>query len=181
MTVDFRMASKRIYTKLKVDVMSVCKYLVQIAVCIVVVTLSENCCIGQAGMRKEVAVQLIVPYHASVEKRFQSTHVTVKEIIKHGRETHYESLRHQFAINSWLNFTDTQTPEEILRIFCKEIFAKPVNTIVNLNYGTDTTSSYNYIMQLADHLGYPVISWDPNYPGALQVRAYSYYNTVLVR
>mgnify|MGYP000007602886 FL=1 len=152
------------------DAMCVCKYFIQVICFVFTLSLNNNCCVGQFSMRKDVELQFIVPFHASAENRFRSTHLEAKDTIKYGYEVEYKRLRQHFAINSWLNFTDTQTPDEILGIFCKEIFTKSVNTIVNLNYGVGTTSSNNYIMQLASHLGYPVISWDPHYPGALQVR-----------
>lgn len=146
------------------------KYLVQIIVYVSILTWNKHCCTGQFLRRQDVELQLVVPFHALAERKFQSTHVLTKETIIHGLEVDYTNLRQRFAINSWLNFTDTQAPAEILGIFCKEIFTKSVNIIVNLNYGIDTTSSNNYIMQLASFLGYPVISWDPHYPGALQVK-----------
>lgn len=119
--------------------------------------------------RQDVVLQIVMPYQQSAEKQFQSTHLKLKEKIKHSREVAYGNLRQQFAINSWLNFTQTESPSEILSLFCSQIFQKPVNTILSLNYGSGSASSNSYILQLANHLGYPVISWDPHYPGALQV------------
>lgn len=122
--------------------------------------------------KQDVVLQIIMPFRSTIETKYQATHVVTKERIKHGRQIEYRALRRQFSINSWLDFTKTQSPEEILSLFCNKVFPKPVNTILSIYHGSGTTASNNYILQLADHLGYPVISWDPHYPGALQVRIF---------
>ncbi|KAH3869433.1 hypothetical protein DPMN_032600, partial [Dreissena polymorpha] len=119
--------------------------------------------------KQDVVLQIVMPHQTSAANKYETTHANAKQTIKHGRETAYNNLRRRFAINTWLNFTDSNSPKEILNLFCKEIFAKHVNAILSLNYGTDTASSNNYIMKLAENLGYPVISWDPHYPGALEM------------
>ena len=119
--------------------------------------------------RQDVVMQIIVP-RQSLEMKLQNIHVYEKEKINRGREPLYRYLREKFVIDSWLNSTHSETPTEILTLFCSEVFARHVNTIVSLNHGSGTVASNDYIMQLAANLGYPVISWDPHYPGALQVR-----------
>ncbi|XP_052268514.1 glutamate receptor ionotropic, NMDA 2B-like [Dreissena polymorpha] len=120
-------------------------------------------------MKQDVVLQIVIPHQTSAVNKYENAHANAKQTIKHGRESDYNNLRKRFSINTWLNFTDSNSPKEILNLFCKEIFAKHVNAILSLNYGTDTASSNNYIMKLAENLGYPVISWDPNYPGALEM------------
>jgi hypothetical protein len=136
-------------------------------VVIVLIVIFCQCCV--VNTKQDVVLQIIMPFRSTVETKYQSTHVLTKERIKHGREVEYRNLRRQFTINSWLDFTKTESPSEILSLFCNEVFTKPVNTILSLNHGAGTEASNNYILKLADHLGYPVISWDPHYPGALQV------------
>ncbi|KAH3869441.1 hypothetical protein DPMN_032608 [Dreissena polymorpha] len=122
------------------------------------------------SMKQDVVLQIVIPHQTSAVNKYENAHANAKQTIKHGRESDYNNLRKRFSINTWLNFTDSNSPKEILNLYCKEIFAKHVNAILSLNYGTDTASSNNYIMKLAENLGYPVISWDPNYPGALEVK-----------
>ena len=126
-------------------------------------------CLTQSVAKQDVVMQIIVPYQSSAMSKYDKTHVYAKEQINRGREKNYSNLRDHFEINSWLYYTEKETPTEILTLFCTEIFSKHVNTILSLNRGSGTESSNNYILQLAEYLGYPVISWDPNYPGALQV------------
>ena len=119
--------------------------------------------------KQDVVMQIVIPYESSSETKLQTTHVIEKQTIMHGFEKPYDEMRQLFLIDTWLNFTQTQTPTEILNLFCTEIFVKQVNTMLVFNYGTGVESSNDYIQKLAEHLGYPVISWDPQYPGALEV------------
>lgn len=66
---------------------------------------------------------------------------------------------------------DTNSPKEIMNMFCDQILPNQVNTLLHLDLKTDRTSSIstNYIMNVAEQLGYPLISWDPDYAGALEV------------
>ena len=126
-------------------------------------------CFTQPVIKQDVVLQIITQFQSSTEHIYDTAHVLTKEKINRGWDPTYKHLRDHFVINSWLNFTETASPSEILSLFCTGIFTKNVNTITLIKYAMASTSSYNYIMQLAQHLGYPVISWDPNYPGALQV------------
>lgn len=134
-----------------------------------ILILTQLQCVAQTTSTQEVVMQIVLPYQSMAEKKYQIAHVDTKGTIKHGREVIYNNLREHFAIDSWLNFTKSESPNEILSLFCNQIFKKHVNTILTLNHGSGTEASNNYILQLADHLGYPVISWDPHFPGALQV------------
>ncbi|XP_045213754.2 glutamate receptor ionotropic, NMDA 2B-like [Mercenaria mercenaria] len=138
------------------------------SIILVLIFMCTDYSVVNAVPRQDVVLQIVMPYQSLAENKYQSTHVRTKERIKHGREIAYRNLRRQFVIDSWLNFTQSESPAEILSLYCNQIFKKPVNTILSLNHGSGTESSNNYILQLADHLGYPVISWDPHYPGALQ-------------
>ncbi|KAJ8317865.1 hypothetical protein KUTeg_002956 [Tegillarca granosa] len=65
---------------------------------------------------------------------------------------------------------DTNSPEEIMNMFCDKILPNQVNTLLHLDLKSDRTSriSSNYIMNVAEQLGYPLFSWDPDYAGALE-------------
>ncbi|KAL4240266.1 Glutamate receptor ionotropic [Mactra antiquata] len=123
----------------------------------------------RAFAKQEVVMQIIMPYHSSAESKIISAHLHIKQTINFGREKMYENLRSHFVVDSWEKFIETQSPSEILSTFCNEIFQRHVNTLLCLNHGFGTEASNNYILQLAENVGYPVISWDPHYPGALQV------------
>lgn len=119
--------------------------------------------------KQDVVMQIIVRLQ-TLEPKLQGIHVYEKETINRGRDRVYDYLRERFVIDSWLNSTQSETPAEILTLFCSEIFSRHVNTIVSFNYGSGSVAANDYILQLADNLGYPVISWDPQFPGALQVK-----------
>ena len=61
------------------------------------------------------------------------------------------------------------TPEEIYTLFCDDVFYNNASVIMVLNYDSGTSQATEYITKSAVRLGYPVISWDPFYPGALEV------------
>ena len=121
--------------------------------------------------KQDVVMQIIVPLE-SLEPKLQPIHVYEKTSINVGFDPAYRNLREKFVIDSWLNSTQSETPAEILTLYCSEVFVRHVNAILSFNYGSGSVAANDYIMQLADNLGYPVISWDPQYPGALQVRMY---------
>lgn len=70
-----------------------------------------------------------------------------------------------------IQFVDSSnpTPQELLNIFCDKIFANNASVISAISYDELTSQSNDYVMNIARKLGYPVISWDPLYPGALEV------------
>ena len=123
---------------------------------------------GSSLPKQDVVMQIIVPLQ-SLEPKLQPIHVYEKTSINMGFDPAYRKLRDKFVIDSWLNSTQSETPAEILTLFCSEVFVRHVNAILSFNYGSGSAAANDYIMQLADNLGYPVISWDPQYPGALQV------------
>ena len=135
---------------------------------------------GSSLPKQDVVMQIIVPLQ-SLEPKLQPIHVYEKTSINMGFDPAFRKLRDKFVIDSWLNSTQSETPAEILTLFCSEVFVRHVNAILSFNYGSGSVSANDYIMQLAETLGYPVISWDPQYPGALQVsilitkHAYSIY------
>jgi hypothetical protein len=65
---------------------------------------------------------------------------------------------------------EKEYPEEILKTFCKETFPNKINTIMYLNINpSKSLSSSDYIMSIAQALGYPFISWNPDLPSTSQV------------
>ena len=69
-----------------------------------------------------------------------------------------------------ITFTSDEkpTPDEILNLFCDTIFAMNVSVLMNINIQESTAFS-DYILSLAQRLGYPVISWNPLYRGTMEV------------
>jgi hypothetical protein len=64
---------------------------------------------------------------------------------------------------------DKQNPQEILDLFCHSIFKSHVNTILYFQLHPTKDPTPNYIINMAEYLRIPVISWDSEFPGALQV------------
>ena len=64
---------------------------------------------------------------------------------------------------------ENPTPNELLDLFCDKIFANNASLITMISYSELTSQSNDYVLNLAKYLRYPVISWDPLYPGGLEV------------
>ena len=75
-------------------------------------------------------------------------------------------------LNGDIEFVDSAnpTPQELLDLFCDKIFTNNASLITSISYDELTSQSNSYVMNIARHLGYPVISWNPLYEGALEVR-----------
>lgn len=99
--------------------------------------------------------------HAMLSKKFYLT--------KRGPDA--SILSRKYDIDYHFEMMKNYSPREILDIFCLKIFPKHTNTILYLksNNGKIIQSSRDVIMDIAKSVGYPVISWDPEFPGALEV------------
>ena len=65
------------------------------------------------------------------------------------------------------------SPTEILDTFCEEIFAKDISVILymsNLDYEGEHTAAGQYMLQVANFLGVPVIAWNGDNSGFFQVK-----------
>lgn len=65
---------------------------------------------------------------------------------------------------------ENENPDEILKIFCNDIFPNKINTVMYLNINPDKSfSAGDYVMSIAQDLGFPFIAWDPDLPTSTQV------------
>ncbi|XP_052800896.1 glutamate receptor ionotropic, NMDA 2B-like [Mya arenaria] len=60
------------------------------------------------------------------------------------------------------------TPNQTIEVFCDNVFKQNSSVILSINYETETSRATEYITNIASRLGYPVISWDPFFQGALE-------------
>lgn len=65
------------------------------------------------------------------------------------------------------------SPGSLTELFCNETFVKNSSVLMSINYNKYTSVATEYIINVALEMGYPVISWDPFYTGALEVSTYS--------
>ena len=74
-------------------------------------------CFKQPIVKQDVVLQIITQFQSSTELAYDTAHVLTKTKIHRGWGPTYKHLREHFDINSWLNFTDTASPSEILSLF----------------------------------------------------------------
>ncbi|CAC5378723.1 GRIN2B [Mytilus coruscus] len=109
----------------------------------------------------DVEFLVIVPYSRQYNKLPQKV---TKESFLLGK-----NIRGIYDFRVVGKFLHNENPDEILKIFCEDIFPKKINTVMFLNINPDKGfSAGDYVMSLTQDLGYPFISWDPDLSLALQ-------------
>lgn len=118
----------------------------------------------------KVSIHAIIPRHFAMyndmSREFTAAVLTFK------RDSRNSRIRNVFNTKEEITFIDDDTPREILDAFCKGVLSKRTITILNINNPLGIrrrTSSNKYILELANYLGIPVISWDSQFSGSGQV------------
>lgn len=129
--------------------------------------------------QNKVSIHAIIPRHfgmtTELNREFSSTVLNFKRDIRNNR------LRTFFSTEEVITFISEDTPREILDAFCKGVLAKRAVTILNINNPLGMkrrTSSNQYILEIANHLGIPVISWDTEFTGTSQVSTYIFFDCI---
>ncbi|XP_062581711.1 glutamate receptor ionotropic, NMDA 2B-like isoform X2 [Saccostrea cucullata] len=78
------------------------------------------------------------------------------------------SIRRMYSPFPRIIKLENSNPNEILDIFCETVFKKNVNALIHLSVTRKAEKSKDYILGLATSLGLPVLSFDPDYVGALE-------------
>lgn len=119
-------------------------------------TISTVCC----QRRPSAELDIIVP---NIDK-------VVKSIDKGKLHEIMYPLRKNYSPYPRVIELEESNPNEILGIFCDTIFKKNVNALVHLSVTKKAEKSKDYVLGLASSLGLPVLSFDPDYVGALEVK-----------
>lgn len=120
--------------------------------------ISTVCC--QRGPKAEL--DIIVP---NIDK-------VVNAIDKRNFYNIMKPIRRTYSPYARVIELEESNPDEILGIFCDTIFQKNVNALVHLSVTKKAEKSKDYVLGLASSLGLPVLSFDPDYVGALEVKTY---------
>lgn len=119
------------------------------------------------GESIEVSLFLIMPYSARLNKKLKValSEAYYKDGIQKLRKSQTYS---DYVIKQSSTIIDTENPSDILNLFCENIFKEKVNTILYFQLRPTKDPTPNYIINMAEYLRIPVISWDSEFPGALQ-------------
>lgn len=119
------------------------------------------------GETTVVSVFLIMPDRASLNKKLKNSFSEAWWVGK--RELQRSQQYPDYILKESTTIIDQQNPQDILDLFCETIFKSHVNTILYFQLHPTKDPTPNYIIDMAEYLRIPVISWDSEYPGALQV------------
>lgn len=125
-----------------------------------------------------VTFHVLMP-HSSEHEKEVSQAVLKNAYVVLQRNKHSNILKNNYgSLSAKFSVLNQETPGEILDVFCQDLFNNHsrVNTIMylDLRTGRSSTSSKEYILNIASTFGVPVFSWDPDFAGALQVNK-NYY------
>jgi hypothetical protein len=96
----------------------------------------------------------------------------VKSIDKRELSNILRPIRRDYSPFPRIIELDDSNPDEILGIFCDTVFEKNANALIHLSVTKKGKKSKDYILGLATSLGFPVLSFDPDYVGALEVTVF---------
>ena len=121
-----------------------------------------------SGQKIDVTIPIMMPYlykHKNTVNRAINTVQNSIYVRRMGILTKYKP-----KLKPVIFYRDS--PDEILQIFNKTIMEEQVNTAIYIQYKEDdkAMASADYTVSLLEELGVPVLSWDPNYTGSLEVR-----------
>lgn len=94
-----------------------------------------------------------------------------KIVIKMNRDYNMR-LSNEYMLFGRIMFVDQYSPPEILESFCSTILAHNMNTLLymsNMDYEGHHTASGQYVLQVSNYLGIPVIAWNGDNSGFFQV------------
>ena len=120
---------------------------------------------AQFSSRTRIGFRIIVPETTALKSTYFSGISAANGVLRKMRSRHTAkrispSVR-QIAI--------TKEPSEVLNMFCSDIFQNNVNSFFHMNLNRMSAFSKDYVHRVAEELGYPFFSWDPDYDGALEV------------
>ncbi|GFR68940.1 hypothetical protein ElyMa_002034900, partial [Elysia marginata] len=126
--------------------------------------------------RVEVRLAAIIPSHFGLKSVFvrQITKSQITFVRFNSQRSRNARVRFDLRVapSEDIRFVQSDSPREILNIFCKTVLGRNVVTILNVNnpLGMQRRSTgNNYILEMASYLGIPVISWDTQFTSASAV------------
>ena len=131
--------------------------------------------------KPRLTVGVILPDHSFHNR---GNKIKVNKEVKNLRDEN--TVTNVYDLQSEVIFMDYYSPEEILEYMCNKILEKHVNTVLymsNADYLGEHTASGQYLLQVCNTLGIPVIAWNADNSGFFQVSdffpLYSYLMFIL--
>ena len=134
--------------------------------CVVLMGLFVSPC----SSRTKVHLHAVIPHHFTASRDFESAFFPA--FLQFKRNYRFSKVFEVFNTSGNLTFLRFDEPMEILRTFCSDILGSNTVTLINVNNPElmgKRPSANTYILELAQTLGLPVISWDAEFSGSPKV------------
>ncbi|KAL8583950.1 hypothetical protein ACOMHN_040683 [Nucella lapillus] len=138
----------------------------------IIVTLFIWLCllIPPSSSKTKVHLHALIPYHFMASRELESTFVPA--FLQFKRNYQYSKVFRVFQTTGNLTFLRHDDPMEILNTLCRDVLGSQAITLININNPElgERPSANAYILEMAQTLGLPVISWDSEFSGSPKVR-----------
>ena len=126
-------------------------------------------CLSIAHAKPRLTVGAILPLHSFYRRLYRTA---VKTAVKDIEENTDLSIAQTYDLVGEVRLIEDYSPPEILDAVCDSILNKQVNTVLymsNMDYVGEHTASGQYLLQVCNTLGIPVIAWNADNSGFFQV------------
>ena len=127
------------------------------------------------GATKErINLGIMVPDHSFMRRYYGRAMTRALMAMK---RDYSMQLPQKYDLFGLFMYTDKYSPPELLESFCETILSNEMNTILymsNTDYEGKHTASGQYVLQVSNFLGIPVIAWNGDNSGFFQV-SFLYY------
>lgn len=122
------------------------------------------------GSALKYSIQIVAPERSSTETNLRSAIYRASSVVNGGRVNAIRSSGHSVEADIVYIDNEYPMPAQFTKLFCEGVFLHNASIVMVINYNQLTSKATEYIVSVSQFLGLPVISWDPFFPGALEVR-----------
>ncbi|PVD39221.1 hypothetical protein C0Q70_01849 [Pomacea canaliculata] len=120
--------------------------------------------------RTPVGLHAFIPHNFGFKSDFKSTYIQTLPLYK--RDYRYRRVFERFEPTLTHSFLRRDEPSAILSAYCREVLGKDTVTLLNFNnpemFRGRSRANF-YLLELAESLGLPVLSWDAEFTGSPRV------------
>ncbi|XP_041362766.1 LOW QUALITY PROTEIN: glutamate receptor ionotropic, NMDA 2B-like [Gigantopelta aegis] len=115
----------------------------------------------------DVHFHALIPHHFAWAEEFKRA--LLSKLWSFRRDRRYMSMFRTFRATTNVTFLKQDSPDEILNTFCDVVFPSHTTVILHINNPLSIrrrTSANQYVNELTDFFGIPLISWDAEFSGS---------------
>ena len=118
----------------------------------------------------DVHFHAMIPHHFAWSEEFKRA--LLSKLWSFRRDRRYLGMFRTFRATTNVTFFKQDSPDEILNTFCDVVFPSHTTVILHINNPLSIrrrTSANQYVNELTDYFGIPLISWDAEFSGSSYV------------